>query len=243
MLALNHASTNGWLNTLTRRYTLAVTRDSAETRRRLIAAADHLFYGQGIRAVGVDAVAEAAGVTKRTLYYHFASKDDLIAAYLEERDLPTLGRYQGLIPGPGEPATRQVRRIFEQLRRHAKDPLWRGCSFLRAASEFANLPGHPARVVAARHKKRFEGWLKGVLVADGFAKAAVLARQLMILFDGAVAQILIHRDPSYALSASDAAAALLNCRAKSKRRQRAALNKANPQGPTISSTANLRKAN
>jgi AcrR family transcriptional regulator len=56
-----------------------MARDSSKTRRRLIAAADGLFYGQGIRAVGVDAVAEAAGVTKRTLYYHFASKDDPIA--------------------------------------------------------------------------------------------------------------------------------------------------------------------
>ena len=217
MPAPDHASTTGWRNILTRRYTLAVTRDSSETRRRLIAAADQLFYGQGIRAVGVDAVAEAAGVTKRTLYYHFASKDDLIAAYLEARDLPTLGRYQSLIAGPGEPATRQVRGIFEQLARFARTPHWRGCSFLRAASEFANLPGHPARVVAARHKKRFEGWLKGVLVADGFASAADLARQIMILFDGAIAQILIHRDPSYALSAAEAATALLKGKAKSKR--------------------------
>jgi AcrR family transcriptional regulator len=197
-----------------------MTRNSAETRRRLISAADGLFYGQGIRAVGVDAVAEAAGVTKRTLYYHFASKDDLICAYLEARDLPTLGRYQSLIPEAGEPAAHQVRRIFDQLGKHAENPTWRGCSFLRAASEFANLPGHPARVVAARHKKRFEGWLEGILVADGFAKAADLARQLMILFDGAVAQILIHRDPSYALSAADAASTLLNCTAKSRKRKR-----------------------
>jgi AcrR family transcriptional regulator len=197
-----------------------MARDSSETRRRLIAAADGLFYGQGIRAVGVDAVAEAAGVTKRTLYYHFASKDDLIAAYLEERDLPTLGRYQGLIPEPGEPAARQVRRIFEQVGKNAKDPSWRGCSFLRAAAELANLPGHPARVVAARHKKRFEGWLNGILTADGFTEAADLARQIMILFDGAVAQILVHRDASYALSAGDAASTLLNRMNKSKRRPR-----------------------
>jgi AcrR family transcriptional regulator len=197
-----------------------MARDSSETRRRLIAAADGLFYGQGIRAVGVDAVAEAAGVTKRTLYYHFASKDDLIAAYLEERDLPTLGRYQGLIPESGEPAARQVRRIFEQLGKNAKDPSWRGCSFLRAAAELANLPGHPARVVAARHKKRFEGWLNGILTADGFTEAADLARQIMILFDGAVAQILVHRDASYALSAGDAASTLLNRMNKSKRRPR-----------------------
>jgi AcrR family transcriptional regulator len=196
-----------------------MARDSSETRRRLIAAADGLFYRQGIRAVGVDAVAEAAGVTKRTLYYHFASKDDLIAAYLEGRDLPTLGRYQRLIPETGEPAAHQVRRIFEELGRNAEHPSWRGCSFLRAAAEFANLPGHPARVVAARHKKRFESWLEGILAAEGFGEAADLARQLMILFDGAVAQILIHRDPSYALSAADAASTLLNCTAKSKRKR------------------------
>lgn len=196
-----------------------MTKDSSETRRRLIAAADGLFYRQGIRAVGVDAVAEAAGVTKRTLYYHFASKDDLIAAYLEERDLPTLGRYQGEIPEGGESAVRQVRRIFEQLGKKANDPRWRGCSFLRAAAEFANLPGHPARVVAARHKKRFEAWLEGILAAERFGEATVLARQLMTLFDGAVAQILVHRDPSYALSAADAASTLLNCARKLTRKR------------------------
>lgn len=197
-----------------------MARDSSETRRRLIAAADGLFYGQGIQAVGVDAVAEAAGVTKRTLYYHFSSKDDLIAAYLDARDLPTLGRYQDLIPDSGEPAPLQVRRIFEQLGRNAKDPRWRGCSFLRAAAEFANLPGHPARVVAARHKKRFEGWLNEILAADRFENATGLARQLMILFDGAVAQILIHRDPSYALSARDAASMLLNRMNKPRKKRR-----------------------
>jgi AcrR family transcriptional regulator len=198
-----------------------MARDSSKTRRRLIAAADGLFYGQGIRAVGVDAIAEAAGVTKRTLYYHFASKDDLIAAYLEERDLPTLGRYQRVIPGGQAPAARRIRRIFEQLGKNAEDPRWRGCSFLRAAAEFANLPGHPARVVAARHKRRFEAWLEEVLTADGFGEAAALARQLMILLDGAVAQILIHREPSYALSAADAASTLLNRTNKSKKRRSA----------------------
>lgn len=186
-----------------------MTRDASVTRRRLIAAADALFYGQGIRAVGVDAIAEAAGVTKRTLYNHFASKDELIAAYLEERDLPTLGSYQAVVLNAAEPAARWIQRIFERLERNAAAASWRGCSFLRAASEFANLPGHPARVIAARHKKRFEGWLADMLVADGFAEAPILARQLMILFDGAVAQILVHREPAYARSAAEAAAALL----------------------------------
>jgi AcrR family transcriptional regulator len=186
-----------------------MAKDSAKTRRGLIAAADKLFYGEGIRATGVDAIAAAAGVTKRTLYYHFDCKDDLVAAYLDGRDLPTLGRYQALIKDPTQSAGEQVRTIFAHLAENAKDRHWRGCSFVRAAVEFVDMPGHPARVIAARHKKRFEDWLVQILSADQFGEAASLARQIMILFDGAVTQILIHRDPSYALSAGDAAAALL----------------------------------
>jgi AcrR family transcriptional regulator len=187
-----------------------MAKDSAKTRRGLIAAADKLFYGEGIRATGVDAIAATAGVTKRTLYYHFDSKDDLIAAYLDGRDLPTLGRYQGLVRDAAQPASEQVKQIFAHLAENAKDRHWRGCSFVRAAAEFADMPGHPARVIAARHKKRFEAWLMQILSADQFGEAASLARQIMILFDGAVTQILIHRDPSYAASAGAAAAALLS---------------------------------
>ena len=139
------------------------------------------------------------------------------AAYLEERDLPTLGRYQRMIPEGEATAEHRVRRIFEQLAKSAENPRWGGCSFLRAAAEFANLPGHPARAVASRHKRRFEAWLEEILAADGYGEAAALARQLMILLDGAVAQILIHREPSYALSAADAASTLLERTNKSKR--------------------------
>jgi AcrR family transcriptional regulator len=64
------------------------------TRDRILEAADELFYRDGIRSVSVNTIAEKAGVTKRTLYYHFRSKDDLIAAYLEARNEPTLSRYR-----------------------------------------------------------------------------------------------------------------------------------------------------
>jgi AcrR family transcriptional regulator len=180
-----------------------------DTRGRLLQAADRLFYSQGIRAVGVDAVAQAAGLTKRTLYYHFASKDDLIAAYLDARDLPTLERYRSLGADTAAPATERIRRIFELVEKNAKDPGWRGCSFVRAATEFAGLAGHPARVGAARHKKRFETWLRDLLAGEGIADATTLARQIIMLFDGAVTQILIHRDTAYAQAAGAAALALL----------------------------------
>ena len=182
-----------------------MARNSAETRRRLVEAADKLFYGHGIQAVGVDAVALAAGVTKRTL----KSKDDLIAAYLDARDLPTLGRYQGVADGPAAPAAQQIERIFTQMETNARNRDWRGCSFVRAACEFAGVTNHPARIGAARHKKRFEGWLQDLLEGEGIKDAAALARQIMILFDGAVTQILIHRDTSYAQAAGAAALTLL----------------------------------
>jgi len=205
-----------------------VARDSTETRRRLLAAADKLFYGEGIRAVGVDAVAAAAGVTKRTLYYHFASKDHLIEAYLDGRDLPTLERYRGLIADPAAPAAQRIGQIFALVENNARHPDWRGCNFVRAAAEFAGSVGHPARIGAARHKKRFEGWLRELLEAEGVGDAADLARQIMILFDGAVTQILIHRDTSYAKAAGAAALMLLRAhqtegvpQARTSRRSRA----------------------
>lgn len=71
-----------------------MTRTDVPTRDRIIEAAGKLFHAEGIRAVSVDAVAEKAGLTKRTLYYHFRSKDDLIAAYLETRDQPNLALFQ-----------------------------------------------------------------------------------------------------------------------------------------------------
>ena len=69
-----------------------MVRDARATREQIIQAADALFYGEGIRSASMDAIAARAGVTKRTLYYHFASKDDLIGAYLTARDEPTFAR-------------------------------------------------------------------------------------------------------------------------------------------------------
>ena len=70
-----------------------MARDANTTRDQITQAADDLFYGEGIRRASVDPITARAGVTKRTLYYHFPSKDDLIAAYLTARDEPTLSRH------------------------------------------------------------------------------------------------------------------------------------------------------
>src|SRR5690606_6360238 len=86
---------------------------SATTRERIIKAAVKLFHGEGIRAVSVDAVAAKAGVTKRTLYYHFRSKDDLIAAYLETRDQPNLVVFRQWFDEAAGDIADKVEAIFE----------------------------------------------------------------------------------------------------------------------------------
>ena len=114
------------------------------TRDRIVSAASKLFYSEGIRAVSVDAVAEKAGITKRTLYYHFDSKDDLIAAYLEMRDQPNLALFKRWFAETDGDAADKVRGVFFNLARAARHPRWKGCGFLRTSAELANMPGHPA---------------------------------------------------------------------------------------------------
>jgi AcrR family transcriptional regulator len=184
-------------------------RDSSATRQFILSAADELFYAEGFHPVTVDAIAEKAGVTKKTLYYHFRSKDELIAAYLDERDRPTFKRYQK-VAGEDGPIAERVDRIFDHLSQAVRTRSWRGCGFIRAASELANMPGHPAVRIARTHKLRFEAWLAEALEAESYANSKVLAQALVILIDGTVAQMLLHRSHVYADAAKSAARIMLN---------------------------------
>jgi AcrR family transcriptional regulator len=180
-----------------------------QTRDRIITAAARLFYNEGIRAASVDAIAEKAGVTKKTLYYHFRSKDELVAAYLESRDQPTLdlyARWYGETPGS---AADKVRGLFAEFARSADTAKWKGCGFQRTAAELANTPGHPALKAGAAHKKRFEAWLADALEGDSINNAKAVARSIVVLLDGASAVMLVHRDPAYIEAAGVAAASLL----------------------------------
>lgn len=185
-----------------------MTEPDKPTRARIIEAASKLFYGEGIRAVSVDAVAEKAGVTKRTLYYHFESKDELVAAYLEARDQPNLKLMAGWFDKAEGGLPQKIEAIFQNLARSARHPRWKGCGFLRTAAELANLPGHPAIKIGARHKAGFERWLAGACADHGVAAPEELARQVVLLMDGAFSVMLVHRDPAYVEAAGRAAASL-----------------------------------
>ncbi len=179
------------------------------TKERIIAAGSKLFYAEGIGRVSMDVVAEKAGVTKRTLYYHFRSKDDLVAAYLDGRDQPNLPLFQRWFDATPGGLPDKVRGIFTNLATSARHPKWKGCGFLRTTAELAHMPGHPAMKAGAGHKKRFEGWMRGLIKAEGVGDGLPLARQVMLLLDGSFAVTLLHRDPSYMETAGEAAFSLL----------------------------------
>ncbi|UVK37607.1 TetR/AcrR family transcriptional regulator [Mesorhizobium sp. AR10] len=189
---------------------------TSPTRKRIVDAATKLFYAEGIGRVSVDAVAEKAGLTKRTLYYHFKSKDDLIAAYLDGRDQPNLKQMAGWFDAAEGGADRKVEAIFTNLARVARHPRWKGCGFLRTAAELAAMPGHPAVRAGSRHKAKFETWLVAELLGRGIGEPQILAREIVLLMDGAFSIMLIHRNPDYIEAAGHAAATLVRARSLSR---------------------------
>jgi AcrR family transcriptional regulator len=183
--------------------------DEPSTQSRIVKAAAHLFYAEGIRAVSVDAIAARAGVTKKTLYYHFTSKDELIAAYLAERDAPNLAAFARWLREAEGSLPDRMEAFFARMAKAARHPQWKGCGFLRTAAELANMPGHPARAVIAAHKKKVEGWLAETFRDARLSEPEAVARQIAVLIDGAFSTMLVHGDPVYAVAAGQAARVLV----------------------------------
>jgi AcrR family transcriptional regulator len=181
-------------------------------RSRILEAAYELFYRKGFARVSVDLVAERAGVTKRTLYYHFASKDDLLAAVLAYHHELALSRIKRWGERLGDDPDEMLDQLFADLASWAGRPRWEGAGYTRLVMELADLPGHPARKVARHHKEAVERWLACELCRRNVEDAEERARQVMLLLEGCVALMLIHGDRSYAQTAARIAKQALSWR-------------------------------
>jgi AcrR family transcriptional regulator len=167
---------------------------------RILETADRLFYLRGIRAVGVDTIAAEIGISKRTLYNHFSSKDELIAAYLQRRfNQP---------PASDKPPAEQILATFDSLERRFASKDFRGCPFVNAVAELG--PADKAvKKIAVAFKESRRLWFRDLLARLGVADADGLATQLTLLVDGSIAQDLVRDDPSMARAAKQAARVLL----------------------------------
>lgn len=172
----------------------------AAMQERILETADRLFYREGIRVVGVDTVAAEIGISKRTLYNYFPSKDDLIVAYLSRRLRP--------IEESSLPPAEQILDDFDRLERAMRRDGYRGCPFVNAVAELAD-PTHAAHQIAVAHKEKRRALFRKLLIQLEVANPDSLAIQLMILGEGAVAQALVHGDPKMARAAREAARVLL----------------------------------
>lgn len=153
-----------------------------DTRRRLLEAADELFYREGIRATGVEAVAERSGVTKMTLYSHFASKDELIAAYLKERDRRWRGSLERRLEGHADPKEKLLS-VFDVYREWLVSGGLRGCAYVNCAAEFPERE-HPVRKTVREHKAGFRRRLAELTAETGAVDPEGLAERLFLLLEG-----------------------------------------------------------
>ena len=152
-------------------------------RDRILDTADELFYRDGYGAVGVDTIIEQAGVAKMTLYRNFASKDDLIVAYLERANERFWDRFNGALgSAPDDPREKLVG-LFDALAKLAASPACLGCPFQAAAGEFPS-PDHPGHQVARAHKEEVLRRLRELAAAAGARHPGRLAEQLWLVMDG-----------------------------------------------------------
>jgi AcrR family transcriptional regulator len=153
-------------------------------RGRILAAAGDLFYRHGIRAVGVEAIAEAAGTNKMTLYRHFASKDALVAEYLRQFANAADGCWEQLAQAhPGAPLA-QLLAWLEEMARHLAEPDERGCALANAAIELPE-KDHPARRVIEEYKRAQRLRLVRLSEQAGLSEPEMLADELHLLLEGA----------------------------------------------------------
>jgi len=176
--------------------------------QRIAAIAASQFHECGITATGVDALSRAAGVSKRTLYQRFGSKQGVVVAAYDSLDLPVYRMFTASIEAEHHDPRAQLDAFFAQLEPILAAPEFRGCPFTNAASELPD-PDHPAHAIVRRHKERLRRWLRDRARAAGALDPNELSRRLMLVFAGAQSQALIERSGRPAREARSLADALI----------------------------------
>jgi AcrR family transcriptional regulator len=159
-------------------------------RERILETASELFFRHGIRAVGIDTIIARSGVAKMSLYRHFASKDELVVAFLEWRDRTYWDWWDEVLARhPGEPHA-QLAALVAGIAERIGNRFYRGCAFLNTASEFptpADGSEHPAHAVSMAHKTELRRRLLALASALDAGDPQQLADQFLLLFNGAYA--------------------------------------------------------
>ena len=172
---------------------MQVTGRTSEARERILLTADRLFYDEGIHAVGIQRIVTEASVTRVTLYRHFPSKDDLVAAYLDRRAAYDHAQVDGIIAAHSEDPRQALTELATALTRDDFGAVRRGCPFINASAEF--IGSHPARGRAAEIRSWVTGRLEELLRRVDHRDPRAAAEQLMMVRTGAVVSGSLDANP------------------------------------------------
>ncbi|MEJ1991872.1 MAG: TetR/AcrR family transcriptional regulator [Maritimibacter sp.] len=175
-------------------------RPPENARDKIMSAASFLFCNHGFAATGVDAVIARAGTAKATLYHHFASKEELIAAVLEAEGKTWRAWFFGRLAEVKGPARTRILAVFDVLEDWFADPGFYGCPFINAVAEF-DTGNEAVRRAADIHKQHLLTWLKANAIELQTDDVDETARSLAVLIDGAIVAAQHSRDPSFAQTA------------------------------------------
>lgn len=156
----------------------------SDTAARVLATASRLFYAHGVRAVGVERIVEESGVAKTSLYRHFHTKDDLVAAFLEREDHEFWTQWDEVVGTAAGDPSRELMALLDWIGRRVSRDGYRGCPQINVAAEFSD-PSHPARKIRARHKAEMFERLHSLAGRIGQRRPDDVAHQIALLIDGA----------------------------------------------------------
>src|SRR5215471_18368795 len=181
------------------------TKQARPTAEKILDAASPLFYARGLGAVTLDEIAARADVTKRTLYYHFPTKDDLVLAYLRR----WRARTQAALAAAGEAdGVAAILGAFARLEREVAQSRFRGCPVVNAVAEI-NDRAHPATALAVAYKEDRRAWFERLLRTARIPQPAKVSVQLMTVWEGAMVRALVAGSAGAVREARQAAAELL----------------------------------
>jgi AcrR family transcriptional regulator len=192
----------------TRRHVASADPDLS-VRERIMSTACRLFYEEGIQAVGIQRLIDEAGIAKASLYAHFSSKDDLVAAYLENKGGAWRTEVQTHLDNPRLSAKGKILKIFDMIVTMVETPGFRGCPFNNASAEIAD-PQHPIRQAASKQRAWVHDIITRLVKETGVSSPDRIAGSLIVLHDGAAATALIDGNPAAARHARWAAEQMLS---------------------------------
>lgn len=178
-------------------------------RNELVDEALKIFYRNGFHATGMDMLAKQTGISKTSMYKYFPTKEDLILATLKRRDEKFFNWFMGRVEGASPVPQDQLIAIFDAIAEWFGQPDFRSCMFIKASAEYQD-PAHPIHIQSSEHKNLMLDYIEKIAQAAKLNKPKTIARQLMLLIEGAIVTAHFGHTTNPAQDARKAAKILIN---------------------------------